>query len=97
MNHKRHKSTKKADSDLLGGWASGTLQAKKRVSPVPDDVKPIPSKKPKNYCIKRKGPHIFSVGRAKISLSYPDHHRLIMVERRCICGKKDLWFFHPDD
>lgn len=88
MNHKRHSPTNKADSDIMGSWSGGTLPAKKRISPVPDEVKPVPSKKPKDYCIKLKGPHCYAVGMLKYLLWDGSG----WVVRRCSgCGKKNYW------
>jgi hypothetical protein len=92
MNHKRHNPTKKADSDIMGSWSGGTLPAKKRLSPVPDEVKRTPSKKPKDYCIKLKGVHIYPVGYGR-HITFNEAWKVVRVKRRCMrCGKKEDWW-----
>ncbi len=93
MHHKRHKPGTKAESDVKGSWSRGTLSLKKALSPTPDEAKPTPSKKPKDYCIKLKGPHLYPSGTLTVLSWLPAGSFTGSVERRCSgCGKKDDWF-----
>jgi hypothetical protein len=92
MHHKRHKPGTKTDSDVMGSWSPGTLSLKKALSPLPDEAKPTPSKKPKGYCIKLKGPHLYASGRLKVLSWLPTGSFTGWVEQRCSgCGKKEDW------
>ncbi len=65
---------------------------KKTRIPTPDGTKPTPSKKPKDYCIKLKGPHLYPSGKLTILSWLPAGSFTGSVERRCSgCGKKDDW------
>jgi len=66
---------------------------KKSPAPASDDTKTAPSKKPKDYCIKLKGPHLYPSGQLTVLSWLPAGSFTGLVERRCSgCGKNNHWF-----
>jgi len=63
---------------------------KKSPAPASDDTKTAPSKKPKDYCIKLKGPHLYPSGKLTVLSWLPAGSFTGCVEQRCSgCGKEN--------